>query len=106
MVQTKRMDKTVRRYTNFDDMKSDEYRYWQSQSVQARFDAVEEMIQAAYAIKGWKIEPESGLMAFVISREDLIDAKLAAGRPQDLADVDAIQRATASLDSPGTKGEV
>jgi hypothetical protein len=58
MVQTERMDKTVRRYTNFDDMKLDEYRYWQSQPVNVRFDAVEEMVQAAYAIKGWKIEPD------------------------------------------------
>ena len=47
-----------------------------------------------------RIDPESGLMAFVISREDLISAKLAAGRPQDLADVDAIQRAAESLNSP------
>jgi hypothetical protein len=52
-----------------------------------------------------RIDQESGLMAFVISREDLIHAKLAAGRPQDLADVDAIQRAAAILDSPGTTGE-
>ena len=29
----------------------------------------------------------------MISREDLIAAKLAAARPQDLADVDAIRRA-------------
>src|SRR5580658_7273296 len=35
----------------------------------------------------------TGLKANVISREDLITAKLAAGRPQDLADVDAIRRA-------------
>ena len=33
-----------------------------------------------------------------ISAEDLIANKLASGRPQDLADVDAIQRATASQD--------
>jgi hypothetical protein len=47
-----------------------------------------------------KIDPESGLMAFVISREDLIDAKLAAGRPQDLADVDAIRKAAESQNPP------
>jgi hypothetical protein len=38
------------------------------------------------------IDP-SGLRATFISREDLMAAKLAAGRPQDLADVDAIQSA-------------
>ncbi len=42
------------------------------------------------------IDPESGLQAFFISRDDLVAAKLAAARPQDLADVDAIRRAAAS----------
>jgi hypothetical protein len=39
------------------------------------------------------IDPSAGLTAFMLSRGDLITAKLAAGRPQDLADVDAIRRA-------------
>jgi hypothetical protein len=39
------------------------------------------------------IDRATGLTAFVLSREDLITAKLAAGRPQDLADVDAIRKA-------------
>ncbi len=38
-------------------------------------------------------DPTSGLKAFFISSDDLIRAKLAAGRPQDIADVDAIQKA-------------
>ena len=42
------------------------------------------------------IDPQSGLTAFFISAEDLITAKLAAGRPQDLADVDAIRKAAES----------
>ena len=42
------------------------------------------------------IDPESGLRAFFISRDDLITAKRAAARPQDLADVDAIRRAAES----------
>ena len=42
------------------------------------------------------IDATSGLRASVISREDLITAKLAAGRPQDLADVDAIRKAQAA----------
>jgi hypothetical protein len=39
------------------------------------------------------VDLATGLKANFISREDLIKAKLAAGRPQDLADVDAIRRA-------------
>ena len=42
------------------------------------------------------IDPQSGLKAFFISRDDLIAAKLAAARPQDLADVDAIRKAVES----------
>ena len=39
------------------------------------------------------IDPQSGLTACFISREDLIAAKLAAGRPQDIADVAALRKA-------------
>ena len=39
-----------------------------------------------------EIDPESGLRASVISRSDLIAAKLAAGRPQDLVDVAALRQ--------------
>jgi hypothetical protein len=39
------------------------------------------------------IDSKSGLKAFFISKDDLIAAKLASGRPQDLADVSAIQKA-------------
>lgn len=46
------------------------------------------------------IDPESGLLAFFISREDLIAAKLAAGRPQDIADVAAL-RTAAENQKPG-----
>ena len=54
------------------------------------------------------IDEHTGLKAFFISAEDLVKAKLAAGRPQDLADVDAIHRAAESQKSaperkaPGT----
>ncbi len=41
------------------------------------------------------IDPATGLKANFISAEDLIAAKLAAGRPQDIADVDAIRKAAA-----------
>ncbi len=39
------------------------------------------------------IDPASGLTASFISSEDLITSKLAAGRPQDIADVDALRKA-------------
>ena len=45
------------------------------------------------------IDTASGLKANFISRDDLIAAKLAAGRLQDLADVDAIRNAAKSLES-------
>jgi hypothetical protein len=42
------------------------------------------------------VDPVSGLKAFFISKEDLIAAKLAAGRMRDLADVEEIREADAS----------
>ena len=39
------------------------------------------------------VDPSSGLEAFFISSEDLIANKLAAGRPQDVADVAALRQA-------------
>jgi hypothetical protein len=46
------------------------------------------------------IDSPAGLKASFISRQDLITAKLAAGRPQDLADVDAIRKAEESQPRP------
>ena len=66
------------------------------------------MIEILPAIKGvefdgaWErrietvIDADTGLATFMISRDDLIAAKLAAARPQDLADVDAIRKAVES----------
>ncbi len=42
---------------------------------------------------GVTIDEATGMKAHFISSDDLIAAKLAAGRPQDLADVDAIRKA-------------
>ncbi len=39
------------------------------------------------------IDPQTGLKAYFISAPDLIASKLAAGRPQDLADAEAIRKA-------------
>jgi hypothetical protein len=47
------------------------------------------------------IDPQSGLTAFFISGADLMAAKIAAGRPQDLADVDALRK---TAESQGPRG--
>jgi hypothetical protein len=55
------MDAILRKYTSFDEMKADEYRYWQSRPAHERMDAVEEINLAAYAVKGVelaKLEPD------------------------------------------------
>lgn len=39
------------------------------------------------------VDPKTGLKVSFISRDDLIVAKLASARPQDLADVDALRKA-------------
>ncbi len=46
------MDKTIRRYTDFDEMKADEYRYWQSRPVHERVAAVSELTEQGYRMKG------------------------------------------------------
>jgi len=46
------MDKTIRVYRSLDEMKADEYRYWQSRPVHERMNAVAEMTLATHAIKG------------------------------------------------------
>ena len=45
------------------------------------------------------IDPESGLKAFFISASDLIASKLAAGRPQDVADAEAVRKAAEARNS-------
>jgi hypothetical protein len=42
------------------------------------------------------IDPASGLKAYFISAPDLIASKLAAGRPQDIADAAAVRQAAAA----------
>lgn len=60
MLKTRRMEgaSIIRKYTNFDEMKADEYRYWQSLPAHERLDAVEDMIATAYALRGCAIEPD------------------------------------------------
>jgi len=45
------VDKTIRRYTDFEEMKAGEYRYWQSRPVHERVKAVSELTQEHYAMK-------------------------------------------------------
>jgi hypothetical protein len=46
------MDKTIRKYADFEEIKADEYRYWQSRPVHERVNAVSELTQEHYAMKG------------------------------------------------------
>jgi len=48
------MDKTIRKFTNFEDLKAEEYRYWQSRPVHERIAAVAELTEACYRLKGFK----------------------------------------------------
>jgi hypothetical protein len=49
------------------------------------------------------IDPKSGLRAFFISAPDLIAAKLAAGRPQDIADAAAVRAAASEPPQQSTE---
>jgi hypothetical protein len=49
------------------------------------------------------IDAPSGLKANFISADDLVAAKLATGRPQDIADVAAIRKAAESQTPPSAK---
>ena len=49
------------------------------------------------------IDARTGLKEFFISSADLVAAKLASGRPQDLADVDSIRKAAESQTSHKAK---
>ena len=46
------MDKTIRKYTDFDEMKADEYRYWQSRPVHERVAAIWQLTEDGYRMKG------------------------------------------------------
>ena len=50
MLQT-HMDTSIRVYGSREEMKADEYRYWQSRPVHERMNAVIELTLAAYALK-------------------------------------------------------
>ena len=55
MVKTERMDKAIRKFSSLadlDEIKDEEYRYWQSRPVHERVDAVSQLTQALYEMKG------------------------------------------------------
>jgi hypothetical protein len=52
VLQPKRMDKTLRKYTSFEEAKADQYRYWQSRPVHERMEEVSRLSSAMYATKG------------------------------------------------------
>jgi hypothetical protein len=61
-------------------------------------------VDAAWPRRLEEVVDEAGnLRASFISREDLIAAKLASGRPRDLADVDEVRKATESQRPEGAK---
>ena len=43
---------TIRRHADFDQIKVDEYAYWQSQPTYARLASAAELAAQAYAVKG------------------------------------------------------
>ena len=45
------MDKTIRVFTSLNEMKADEYRYWQGRPVHERMKAVMQLTLAAYQMK-------------------------------------------------------
>jgi hypothetical protein len=51
------------------------------------------------------IDPASGLKACFISRADLMAAKIAAGRPQDIADVEALRQGAERNSQPPSPEE-
>jgi hypothetical protein len=50
MLQT-HMDTSIRIYGSHEEMKADEYRYWQSRPVHERMNAVVELTLSVYALK-------------------------------------------------------
>ena len=54
MVQPKRMDETIGKHDNvsdLDEIKAQEYRYWQSRQAHERMAAVSELSSAMYGLK-------------------------------------------------------
>ncbi|MGH7971497.1 MAG: hypothetical protein ACREIC_22495, partial [Limisphaerales bacterium] len=57
MPDTKREGWTVRKYTDFDEIKADEYRYWQSRPAWERFETTAELSIMGYLMKHGGADP-------------------------------------------------
>ena len=60
------MDKTIRKYANFDEMKADEYRYWQSRPIHERLDTAAELSIMGYELKEPTRDVQSGLQRTLV----------------------------------------
>jgi len=48
------MERVLRKFTTFDEMKAAEYRYWRCRPVYERVAAVWELTEQGYKLKGFK----------------------------------------------------
>jgi hypothetical protein len=46
----------IRRYTSLEEMKADEYQYWQSQPAHVRMAATGEITREAFGLKGSSLD--------------------------------------------------
>jgi hypothetical protein len=60
------MDKTIRKYTNLDDIKDDEYREWQALPVHVRLNAAAELSSMQYQWKDQTRDVQSRLQRTLV----------------------------------------
>jgi hypothetical protein len=63
------MDKTIRKYTNFEDIKDDEYREWQALPAHVRLNAAAELSSLQYQWKEQTRDVQSGLQRTLVRLE-------------------------------------
>jgi len=63
------MDKTIRKFTSFQEVKDDEYRYWQSLPPAERIEAAFQLSVDLYRMKG--IEPDGAALKRSLVRVEL-----------------------------------
>ena len=57
---------TIRKYTEFDEIKADEYRYWQSRPVHERLDTAAELSVMGYQLKEPRRDVQSRLQRTLV----------------------------------------
>jgi hypothetical protein len=60
------MDKTIRKYTDFNEIKADEYRYWQSRPIHERLDTAAELSIMGYQLKEPRRDVQSGFQRTLV----------------------------------------